>query len=146
MTQTIDILIAEDDENDRFLVSRAFANNAQELSFTFAGDGQEAIDHLQSVSPARLLLLDIRMPRLDGFQVLEWLAANPDIRPGRVVVLTSSIDPKDQERSLQLGADLHLTKPHDSREYVRIARSLLDEMAPAANSSETSPPGAVLVV
>jgi CheY-like chemotaxis protein len=125
--RTIDILIAEDDENDRFLVSRAFAKNAQDLSLTFACDGQEAIDCLQSAASAILLLLDLKMPRLDGFQVLEWLAANRANRPDRVVVLSSSVDPNDMERTRALGADFHLTKPHDSRDYVRIARSLLDQ-------------------
>jgi CheY-like chemotaxis protein len=69
------------------------------------------------------------MPRMDGFEVLEWLKHHPAHRPNRVVVLSSSVDPRDAERSRSLGADLHLTKPHDSREYVRIATHFLEETA-----------------
>jgi CheY-like chemotaxis protein len=132
MAQTIDILIAEDDENDRLLVSRAFARNSRNMSLAFASDGQELVDMLQSsqeVLAARLLLLDLKMPRMDGFQVLEWLRQHPVHRPNRIIVLSSSVDPRDAERSRSLGADLHLTKPHDSREYVRIATNLLQDIA-----------------
>ena len=138
MTRQIDILVAEDDETDRFLVSRAFTKSGHELSLAFACDGEEVIDFVQSGTRAKLLLLDLKMPRMDGFQVLEWLASNPANRPERVVVLSSSVDPHDMQRSRQLGADLHLTKPHDSREYVRIARSLVDDASCVPVS--TSPP------
>jgi len=138
MSRSIDILIAEDDENDRFLLSRAFQRNAQDLLLKFAFDGREAIEHIQTGPPAKLLLLDLKMPRLDGFQVLEWLAANPAKRPARIVVLSSSIDPRDMQRTRQLGADLHLIKPHDSREYVRIARNMFTPST-AVPSAQISP-------
>jgi len=139
MKPTTDIIIAEDDENDRFIVSRAFENNPHNVSLAFACDGKEVIEHLQRLpggNSAKLLVLDLKMPRMDGFQVLEWLSNHPNNRPARIVVLSSSADPSDSERSRQLGADLHLTKPHDSREYVRIVMSLLAQLPePAVGQS-----------
>lgn len=141
MQPATDILIAEDDENDRYLIRRAFSQSSTAFSFAFAGDGQEAIDYLVA-SPsgfkAKLLLLDLKMPRLDGFQVLEWLQKHPENRPARIVILTSSIDPRDAQRTQALGADLHLTKPHDAREYVRIAQGILDQLPESVRSQRSS--------
>ncbi len=126
-----EILVAEDDETDRFLISRAFGKSEFRSSIVFACDGQEAVDHLESLGPGtrpRLLLLDLKMPRMDGFDVLEWLRSHPERRPGRVVVLSSSVDPRDAQRSGLLGADLHLANPHDSRDFARIAREVLDPL------------------
>lgn len=128
----MDVLIAEDDENDRFLVARAFGKMAPTLALAFACDGHETIDQLEALPPSaapKVLLLDLKMPRMNGFQVLEWLLEHPDRRPRRVLVLSSSIYPQDMERSRVLRADLHLTKPHDSRDYVRIATALLAQLA-----------------
>ena len=127
----IEILVAEDDETDRFLISRAFGKTEFGSSMVIARDGQEAVERLQSLGPGtrpKLLLLDLKMPRMDGFAVLEWLSSHPEQRPPLVVVLSSSVDPRDAERSAMLGADLHLTKPHDSREFVRLARELLERL------------------
>jgi CheY-like chemotaxis protein len=133
---TNNILIAEDDENDRFLIQRAFTKAGINVPISFVIDGQEAIDYIQSrqgsppatpetdtASPT-LLLLDLKMPRLDGFQVLEWLNANPVYKPMLVVVFTSSSDPKDLQRARELGADSFIIKPHDGSDYIRIAQDL----------------------
>jgi two-component system response regulator len=125
------VLIAEDDENDRYLISRTFTKNPTPLSIAFARDGQEAIEYLGALLPGsapKLLLLDLKMPRMDGFRVLEWLQTHPGARPERIVVLTSSVDPRDAQRTRELGADLYVVKPHDAREYIRMTRGIVDEV------------------
>lgn len=143
MGRAIDILIAEDDENDRLLVSRAFARSPRKYELAFVRDGQEAIEAMQNPGGGlvpSLLLLDLKMPRVDGFQVLQWLHEHPTYRPGRVVVLSSSVDPRDSVRSRALGVDLHLSKPHDSRDYVHVATSILQEMVSRSALPEGCPP------
>ena len=141
MVNKITVLIAEDDENDRFLIQRAFAKADTGLCITFAGDGEETINYLQQFNPFAgplqtqppdLLLLDLKMPRLDGFQVLEWFAEYPAHRPARVVVLSSSSDPIDIERARKLGADSYHVKPHDHAEYVLIAQGLTRPLSSTA--------------
>ena len=125
------ILIAEDDENDRFLIQRAFDKAGKKAAITFAKDGEETIEILNQTPAKRttrsqttLLLLDIKMPRRGGFQVLEWLIDNPVKRPPFVIILTSSFDPGDIERARALGADSYIVKPIDHSEYVKIAADL----------------------
>jgi CheY-like chemotaxis protein len=137
MDKRITLLIAEDDENDRFLIARAFARAGTDAIIAFVRDGQETIEYLQKISrsPApqspqlALLLLDLKMPRLDGFQVLKWLTQNPGLRPRLIVVLSSSSDPMDTQRAEDLGADSYITKPHNASEYPRIAEELRNHVA-----------------
>jgi CheY-like chemotaxis protein len=123
------VLVAEDDENDRFFLNRACEKAGVALQVRFVPDGVAAVDYLRRATdgaermPA-LLLLDLRMPGLDGFQVLEWLREHPASRPASVVVFTSSSDPRDQERALALGADTFAIKPNDGSEYVGVAREM----------------------
>jgi len=142
MMSTTTILVAEDDENDRFLIQRAFTKTPLDITIAFACDGQETIEYLEQLDcrsqtpvpkPSLFLLLDLKMPRIDGFQVLEWLLENPDHRPSQVVVFSSSSDPRDIERAKALGADSYTIKPHDIAEYVRIAQDLKSQIPSPTN-------------
>jgi CheY-like chemotaxis protein len=134
------ILIAEDDENDRFLIQRAFDKAGKKVAITFAKDGEETIEILKQTpakpatqSYTKLLLLDIKMPRRGGFQVLQWLIENPARRPTFVIVLTSSCDPRDIERARALRADSYIVKPMDHSEYVKIAEELTSQSTSPVN-------------
>jgi CheY-like chemotaxis protein len=143
MANKFKVLVAEDDEDDRFLIQRAFSKAGINTPVQFAHDGQETIDQLQNIGNSlpgaasphpSLLLLDLKMPRLDGFQVLEWLNQNASQRPSMVVVFTSSSDPKDMRRAEELGADSYVVKPNSSLEYVKIVQDLQNRMASIAAS------------
>lgn len=117
------VLIAEDDPSDIFLLKRAFALAEVPANLHFVRDGQEAIDYLEGGAAYKdrathplpdLLLLDLKMPRLNGFDVLQWLRRQPGLKRLLVTVLTSSDQPDDINRAYDLGANSYLLKPHNS--------------------------------
>src|SRR5207302_8723226 len=96
---TPNVLIVEDDSNDVFLLQRAFAAAGFPCSLEIARDGHEAREHLQKLAsstdptaapPPCLLILDLKMPRLDGFEFLEWLRQQPNLRRIVTIVLSTS--------------------------------------------------------
>jgi DNA-binding response OmpR family regulator len=127
------ILLAEDDENDVFLMRRAFQEVGLPNPLVVVRNGQEAIWYLsgQGIYADRnrfpwplMLLLDLKMPLMDGFDVLGWLQKGQRRQNLRVVVLTSSKHETDTIRALTLGADAYLVKPHQFYELVGIVREL----------------------
>ena len=126
------ILVAEDDEADRFFINRAFTK-AGIKHLVFVEDGQEAIDYLggeadysdRAAYPLPdLMLLDLKMPRLNGFDVLEWLRKQPGLRRLLVTILTSSDQATDIDRAYDLGANSYLLKPHGSHELTDLVNRL----------------------
>ncbi len=133
MMEPAAILLAEDDENDVFLVRRALEKAGVAAELVVARDGQEAVDYLSSdgsgVGPARqrlpgLLLLDLKMPRLDGFDVLTWLSTRPELGDMPVVVLSSSSHESDMAEARRLGADDYKVKPADFPSLVKLVKEL----------------------
>src|SRR4051794_24168262 len=113
MPETALILLAEDDEDHVLLVRRAF-NQARILNpLHVVRDGEQAIAYFKGVGiyanrdeyplPG-LFLLDLKMPRTSGFEVLDWVRSQPSLKALRVIVLTTSADMKDVNRAYQLGA------------------------------------------
>jgi CheY-like chemotaxis protein len=122
---TKQVLVAEDDPSDVFLLKRAFSSASVNATLHFVRDGQEAIDFLERESaPAAagtskmpdLVLLDLKMPRLNGFDVLSWLRKQPGLKRMLVAVLTSSDQSNDINRAYDLGANSYLLKPQDSKD------------------------------
>src|ERR1043166_8521303 len=123
------VLIAEDDPSDIFLLQRAFAAAQVPASLHFVRDGQEAIDYLEGEASFAdrttyplpdLMLLDLKMPRLNGFDVLNWLRQKPGLKRLLVTVLTSSDQPTDINRAYDLGANSYLVKPHIMNELAEL--------------------------
>src|SRR5215813_8964745 len=119
------VLVAEDDPSDAFFLKRAFVLAGVPVVLDFVADGQEAIDYLEGEDKYSnreaypipdLMLLDLKMPRLNGFDVLGWLRSQPGLRRLLVTVLTSSDQPQDINRAYDLGANSYLLKPHSSQE------------------------------
>lgn len=127
------ILLAEDDENHVFLIRRAFKKAGLLNPLYVVRNGEEAISYLKGEGcyanrdeyplPA-LLLLDLKMPQKDGFQVLEWIRQEADFKRLRVVVLTSSEEIKDVNRAYELGANSFLVKPVDMQEFMRLTDAI----------------------
>jgi CheY-like chemotaxis protein len=120
------ILLAEDSENDVIMFRRAFRQAAIEAPLYVVSDGTEAIAYLSGEGDFAnraefplpdLLLLDLKMPRTNGFEVLAWLRVHPSLCPLRTVVLTTSNDIKDINRAYAFGANSFLTKPLDFTEF-----------------------------
>src|SRR5258705_12172576 len=111
------ILLAEDREDDILLVQRAFAKGEIANPLFVVRDGDEAICYLSGIGKygnraeyplPDLLLLDLKMPRTDGFEVLRWVRQQPGLSALRIVVLTSSENIRDVNQAYRLGANSFL--------------------------------------
>jgi CheY-like chemotaxis protein len=115
------ILLVEDDDDHVFLIRRALADvEGVAVAIEVAGDGEQAIERLarsrfEPGGRPQLVLLDLKMPRMDGLEVLRQLRADEATRGLPVVVLTSSERPEDREDAVALGASWFVCKPTDGR-------------------------------
>jgi len=123
------ILLAEDDANDVMLIQRAFQKAGLRNVLKIVRDGDAAIKYLRGDGPYAdrdqyplpfLLLLDLKMPGTDGFEVLEWLRDEAQLKRLLVVVLTSSNLQADVDRAYELGANSYLVKPVSFDEMVHL--------------------------
>lgn len=119
------VIQVEDDPNDVFLFDRAFKKAGIAAELKAFEDGEDLIAFLSSAEqtgsalPA-LVLLDIKLPRKSGFEVLQWLRADSNCRRLPVVMLTSSAQPHDVRRAYDTGANGYLVKPMDIDEMTRL--------------------------
>jgi CheY-like chemotaxis protein len=116
------ILLVEDREDDIFLIRKAFSKANLINPLYVVNDGEQAVAYLMGDSPYSnrneyplpdIILLDLKMPRLDGFEVLTWIRKQPGIRGLPVIVLTSSEELRDVNHAYALGANSFLVKPLD---------------------------------
>ena len=137
MTQPCCILVAEDQEVDVFLLRRAFRQVGSPHHLMNVPDGEKAIQYLKGSPPfddrvlypfPQLLLLDLKMPKVNGFDVLAWMAGRPDLKGLPAVIFTSSPLESDLMMARKLGASHYLTKPVDLDEMVNIARMISETL------------------
>jgi two-component system, response regulator len=139
------ILLVEDNPDDVALTLRAFKKNGIANEVVIAGDGQEALDWLfgQGAHAGRntadlpaFVLLDLKLPKVDGMEVLRALRAQPQTSLLRVIMLTTSREEGDVVESYSLGATSYIRKPVDFDEFIRVVGQLglywliLNEPAP----------------
>jgi CheY-like chemotaxis protein len=127
------ILLAEDREDDVLLVRRALVRAEVKNPLMVVRNGEEVVAYLEGTGKYSnrehfpvpdLLLLDLKMPRMDGFEVLQWLRQHPEMKALRVIVLTSSQDIYDVNRAYELGANSFLVKPLEFENYAALTRTL----------------------
>lgn len=127
------VLAAEDEETDAFLLRQAFRKAGVPNDLIIARDGQDAVGYLNGDPPYAdrsqhplpcLLLLDLRMPRMDGFDVLAWLSERPQFKNLPVVVLSSSSHESDIEKAREMGAWDYQIKPHSMEQLVQLTNEL----------------------
>lgn len=113
------VLLVDDNLDHRFLTKRALKPLEAEgrIRVVVAEDGEDAWAQLEGGLPAALVLLDIKMPRRDGFELLRDIRANATMKGLRVVMFTSSENRTDLERARALGADDYVTKPLDATDF-----------------------------
>ncbi len=121
------ILVAEDDPTDALFLRRAFSKAGVSVTLQFVRDGQEAVDYLRGDAPFAdrnahplpdLLLLDLKMPRLNGFDVLGWLRQRPILKRLPVIIFSSSGELGDINHAYDLGANSFVVKPHALEELL----------------------------
>src|SRR5262245_34557134 len=120
------VAVADDSGEDVHLLLRARQRTGVPWAMTVFADGEEAIQHLQGIVNANLpemLLLDLKMPRVDGFEVLDWIGRN---MPGRIrtIVFSASRWDCDIERARELGAERCIVKPGAFHELLVILQTL----------------------
>lgn len=146
------VLLVDDDPNDVALLRRALDRSGHALPVHVAVDGPQAVDYLagRGVFADRtrhpqpsLLLLDVKLPRQSGLEVLAWVREQPSLSGLRTLILTSSTEPSDIRRAYALGAALYLVKPVGFEALKGLARALgaywnAPEKGPTAFLSEYS--------
>lgn len=148
------VLLVDDSENDVLLMSTVFKRSGFVQPLQFARDGEDAISYLRGDGryADRLkyplpttVLLDLNMPRKNGFEVLEWVRRQPNLKRLRVYILTASSRAQDIERAYDLGANSYLVKPGNLDGLLHMATCLiawlkLGHFAPIAEERESRAP------
>lgn len=153
-SKAVTILIAEDDEGHAELISDnlleagitnpiiRFRNGQETLDFFFGPapgqDGEGARAPHREAGQAYMLLLDIRMPKVDGVEVLRQIKGDPQLKNMPVIMLTTTDDPREIQNCYALGCSCYVTKPVDYRQFsemlVRLGLFLLVVQVPTLNS------------
>lgn len=132
MTNLSKILLVEDDRYDLELTLSALAESHLTNEVVAARDGEEALDYLyrqgayesRAASNPAVVLLDLKMPKVDGLEVLERVKADPALKTVPVVMLTSSHEEQDLVRSYDLGANAYVVKPVSFHDFVEVIKEI----------------------
>lgn len=128
--QSLRVLMVDDDREDAFLMRRALSKLAEPVRFDHVLDSTTFVADISGSAaptdaPADIVLLDINMPRTNGFEVLRSLRENTSFNRCHVIMLTTSESDEDKEKALSLGANRFMTKPSTTAALQRFAESLL---------------------
>lgn len=143
------ILLAEDEEDYVLLIRQAFAKARIPNPLHVVWNGQEVIAYLKGEGKYSnrdeyplpdLLLLDLKMPRVNGLEVLKWMRAQPGLATLRVLVLTSSDQIRDVNEAYRLGANSFMVKPNDFEDTVQLSRLIQDFWLKTSKAPETYRP------
>lgn len=132
-TEKDTLLLIEDDPNDIILFEKAVKKNKLPVEFSVVRDGEEAISYLSGRGKHKnrkdyplpnLIVVDLKMPRKSGFEVLEWIKGHPELKNIPVVVLSSSKQPQDVKLAYRLGTNSYLVKPIGFKELHKLVEVL----------------------
>ncbi|HLX70862.1 MAG TPA: response regulator [Verrucomicrobiae bacterium] len=126
------ILLVDDDDSLSLLLHLAIRRSGRLIQLSYVGDGQEAVAYLTPNAGTgdinhplpSLILLDLKMPRMNGFEVLEWKRTQPRLEKIPVIIWSSSSLAQDKERALQLGATSYFVKPMETEGFVELLKAL----------------------
>ena len=118
------ILVVEDNVDDELLTLRALQSVAKSHRVILARDGEEAVRKLEQGPPPVLVLLDLKLPKLNGLEVLARLRRLPELEFVPVVILTSSREPVDVREAYRRGANSFVQKPVEFEEFLETVRLL----------------------
>jgi CheY-like chemotaxis protein len=126
------ILLVEDEENDALLLQRAFKRNNILNPVKWVKDGLEAIDYLNGQGTygdrdlypfPEVMILDLKMPRMGGLELLAWIRDHPDFRVIPTIIMTSSRQDADITKAYELGANTYQIKPSSFDELIKLVKS-----------------------
>jgi CheY-like chemotaxis protein len=131
--EEVEILIVEDNENDAEMALRALKKNNLTNHVLVVPDGEEALNFIfargkytnrKDFKRPRMVLLDLKLPKVDGMEVLKELKENPETRIIPVIILTSSREERDLIDSYRLGVNSYIVKPVDFEKFVNAVHEL----------------------
>jgi len=126
------LLIVEDNEDDIFFMERIFKQMGARCDLKFVRDGVEAVDYLSGKGRFEdrvknplptIILMDLKMPRMNGFEVLEWMQKQPEIKLIPTIVVTSSTMQEDVTRAYRAGANAVMNKPVDKDSLLQMLKT-----------------------
>jgi len=126
------VLVVEDNPNDVTIIKRAMRKSDVKCELYFAGDGAEALDALYQTGEFAdtprpdLILLDLRLPKVGGLEVLAKVKEDEHLRRIPVIVLTESEREEDMVKAYDSGAASYMTKPVDSKDFERLIQTVQD--------------------
>src|SRR5687767_9482039 len=145
------ILLAEDRPDDVFLMERALQKVKSRHPLRVVTDGQKAIEYLSGQGEYSdrvafpfpgLVILDLKMPGVGGFEVVEWMRKTPQTRLTPIIILSTSALPEDINRAYELGANAYMIKPTDHRSLERLLQTIgefwLASLAPVPGWTSTA--------
>ena len=131
------VLYVEDEECDAVFMKMAFASQGMEPALHVVGDGRAAIEYLSGAGKyvdrreyplPSVVLLDLNLPQVPGFEVLKWMRNHPDFSRTPVVVFSSSTREDDREKALQLGANEFVGKPSSGMKFGQVVEALKERL------------------
>lgn len=128
---TYSVLVVDDEPN--ILLSLEFLMTQMGLDVRVASDGETALDAIGQKVPD-LVLLDVMLPKCDGYQVCRKIRANPKLDQVKVVMLTAKGKDAERKKGLEAGADDYITKPFSNREVNDRVKLYLEEKSPACST------------
>ena len=141
-------MLAEDDADFALLLRTAFECENLPVSFKVVSDGTELVEYLEGRDPygnraaypfPKMVVLDLNLPRLDGFAVLRWIRSRPELKDLQVVVLTGVQIEREARLAHDLGANTYLVKPFQFLKLLEMARWLWDSLTTGAQIPEPEP-------
>jgi len=144
---TTPILLVEDSEDNIFLIRHAMQKAGVTARLEVATSGEQAIEYLKGTQRysdwvqfplPSIVLLDLKMPGMSGFDVLKWIREQPGLKALRVAMLTSSDMPSEIKTAHELGANIFLTKPVELELLVEILKTLNEHWLKQAKSPAVS--------
>jgi len=132
MSKSLQILLVEDNEGDVRLIKEAFNESHINKSFSVARDGEDALNYLfkrgeySEQQTPDIIFLDINLPKKNGFEVLEQIKNDPELKRIPVIMLSSSSSEDHIHKSYDLNANCYVTKPTDFDEYTEVVKTIED--------------------
>ena len=125
------ILLADDSDDDAFFALRCFAVSGRDFEIRRCSNGAEIVRALEScgVDLPRAVILDLKMPLMDGFETLRWVRRQPAFKALSVIILSSSNLEEDQDRARALGANEYLVKPSQFAQLEQLLKELASRLA-----------------
>jgi CheY-like chemotaxis protein len=149
VARAANILLVEDDPNDALLVCMAFKRTLSGIPVFAVSNGLEAVRYLKGEAEygdrqtnpfPDLVLLDLKMPVMNGFEFLRWVRAQASLRRLPVIVLTSSLDESDPTQAYDAGANSYVVKPTDFNQLTQAIQRLGDFWLTQTLLPDASPP------